>query len=245
LKRGERHQLKQDDFLTSVERGLDWSQRHRHKLLVGLVAVLGVAVVGGGIILHRGRQARAAASAFHSAMDVYRASVGPGTPEAPPGAAAPRYATSEERDKEALAALDKIASDQGRSAWGRQALYYAALCRVRLGQGDEAKANLEQLTRGRQDLIHYAASQALAGLHQQRGETEAALALYRSLVEDPKNPMPKDRSLFELARLVEGAGRPDEARQAYDRLIEEYPSSQLRTEAEARRRLLDGGSSAS
>ncbi len=89
------------------------------------------------------------------------------------------------------------------------------------------------------------ASKALASVETDRGNHAEAVAIYRPLVEDAQNPLPKDYLLFELARAEERAGNLEQARLIYDRVLAEHPESQLRGDALNRKELLDLESTAS
>ena len=103
---------------------------------------------------------------------------------------------------------------------------------------EAAAGSLETVRSNNRDLIWYLASRALASVRSERGDPAAAGELYRSLVEDADNPLPKDELLYALAKLEERSGNLEQARQYYDRMLSEHPTSQLSTEATNRREIL-------
>jgi tetratricopeptide (TPR) repeat protein len=135
--------------------------------------------------------------------------------------------------------MEKVARDFPGQKQGRRARYYAALCQWGLGRLEDAERNLEEVVKKRGDLQYYLAQAALAAVKEQRGDAAAAIELYRVLIEDANNPMPKDELLLRLAQTRERAGKLEEAGRDYERLLEEYPDSALRSEADSRRQLLD------
>jgi tetratricopeptide (TPR) repeat protein len=66
----------------------------------------------------------------------------------------------------------------------------------------------------------------LAVAKTERGDYEGAVDIYRRMVEDTDNPLPKDGILYEMARVHEQAGELEEADRNYQRLLEEFPDSQ-------------------
>jgi len=246
LKRAERHHLKQDELLTSLDHSAVWLGAHRKTLVVGGVAILAALVVGFGAKLYFDTLNRKAEAAFAQAINVYHGHVGPSAGETEGGADVhPRFSTGEERQLAALEAMEKVARDFPRQKQGRQARYYAALCQWGLNRLEDAERNLQEVVRGPRDLQYYLAGDVLAGVKSQKGNPAEAIELLRNLVEDSKNPVPKDHLLFRLAEARQKAGQLEEASRDYQRLLEEYPDSPLSSEADSRRQELSPAGSTS
>lgn len=246
MKRAERHHLKQDELLTSLDHTAFWLGAHRKPLLIGGVAVLALGVAGFGGKLYLDSRDRKAEAAFAQALNIHHGHVGTSSDQAADGSDThPRFSTAEERYLAALDAMEKVGRDFPRQKQGRQARYYVALCQWGLGRLEDAEHNLQEVTWGSRDLQYYLAAAALAGVKSQRDDQAGAIELLRNLVEDPKNPMPKDHFLLRLAEAREKAGQLEEASRDYERLLEEYPDSALRSEADSRRQQLSKDRSAS
>ena len=71
------------------------------------------------------------------------------------------------------------------------------------------------------------------------GDLEGAAEIYRLLVDDPNTPLPKDQLLFNLANVKEQAGSLEEAQLNYQRVLDEFPDSFLRSEVEQRNELIE------
>jgi soluble lytic murein transglycosylase len=72
----------------------------------------------------------------------------------------------------------------------------------------------------------------VAALDERTGDTASAIEGYRRSVEiDPRTPLADD-ALWWRGRLLESAGRSEEARADYDRLVAEYPQSEWRADAD-------------
>ncbi len=246
MKRAERHHLKQDELLTSLDHSAVWLGAHRKTLVVGGVAVLAALVLGFGAKLYFDTGDRKAEAAFALALNAYHGHVGAGTGETAGGADVhPRFSTGQERQLAALEAMEKVARDFPRRKQGRQARYYAGLCQWGLSRLQDAERNLQEVVRGPRDLQYYLAAEALAGVKSQKGDAAEAIELLRKLVEDSKNPLPKDHLLFRLAEARQKAGQIEEASRDFQRLLDEYPDSPLRSEADSRRQELSPGGSTS
>jgi tetratricopeptide (TPR) repeat protein len=236
VKRTERHHLKQDELVSGLGHATHWFQEHRANVVNGVLVALGAGLLLGGIYIYRTRKSQEARGLLAEGLKQYHGEVGSGASEPSGG---PKFATAEERYRAALASLEKVANDFSRYEAGRQARYYTGLCQAGLKDFEGAERSLQSLRSRDRDLLYYLASKALASVAIERGNHAAAAEIYRPLVEDAQNPLPKDYLLFELARAEERAGNLEQARQYYDRMVAEHPQSQLRGDAMSRSELLE------
>jgi tetratricopeptide (TPR) repeat protein len=236
VKRTERHHLKQDELVSGIAQTTHWFQEHRNNIVNAVLVALGAGLLLGGIYIYRTRKSEEARALLAEALKQYHGEVGPDTGAASTG---PRFATAEERYRTALASLSKVANDFSSYDAGRQARYYQALCQAGLKDFEGAERSLQELRSRDRDLLYYLASRALASVATERGNHSAAVEIYRPLIEDAQNPLPKDYLLFELAKAEERAGNLEQARLYYDRMVAEHPESQLRGDAMSRRELLE------
>jgi tetratricopeptide (TPR) repeat protein len=242
VKRTERHHLKQDELVAGIGQATHWFEAHRQNVLNAVLVALGAGLLLGGIYIYRTRKAEEGHGLLVEALKQFHGEVGT---EGEPTPNVPRFPTAEEKYRAALASLEKVANDFGSYDAGRQARFYAGLCQAELDDYEGAERSLQELRSGERDLLYYVASKALASVETDRGNHAEAVAIYRPLVEDAQNPLPKDYLLFELARAEERAGNLEQARLIYDRVLAEHPESQLRGDALNRKELLDLESTAS
>ncbi len=236
MKRTERHHLKQDELVSGIGQATHWFQEHRNNVVNAVLVALGAGLLLGGIYVYRTRKSEEARALLAEALKQYHGEVGPDTGAPSTG---PRFATAEERYRTALTLLEKVANDFSGYDAGRQARYYQGLCQAGLKDFEGAEKTLQDLRSRDRSLLYYLASKALASIATERGNHSAAVEIYRPLVEDAQNPLPKDYLLFELARAEERAGNFEQARQYYDRMVAEHPESQLRGDAVSRREILE------
>jgi tetratricopeptide (TPR) repeat protein len=239
VKRTERHHLKQDELVHGLEQATDWFQQHRANVVNALLVALGAALLLGGIYVYRTRKAEEARALLTEALKQYHGEVGQAGAEGGAASTGPRFASVEEKYRAALEALEKVASEFSSYEAGRQARYYSGLCQASLKDFEAAKRSLQELRSRDKDLLYYLASKALASVEAEQGNHSGAAEIYRPLVDDAANPLPKDYLLFELAKAEERAGNPEQARQYYDRMLAEHPESQLRGDALSRSELLE------
>jgi tetratricopeptide (TPR) repeat protein len=245
VKRTERHHLKQDELVSSIGQATHWFQQHRTNVVNALLVALGAGLLLGGIYIYRTRKSDEARALLAEALKQYHGDVGSDTGDTEAPSSGPKFATAEEKYRTALESLEKVANEFGSYDSGRQARYYVGLCQAELKDFEGAEGSLQKLRSGNRDLLYYLASKALASVATERGNHTVAAEIYRPLVEDAQNPLPKDYLLFELAKAEERAGNLEQARQYYDRMVAEHPESQLRGDAMSRRELLELQSTAS
>jgi tetratricopeptide (TPR) repeat protein len=236
VKRTERHHLKQDELVSGIGQATHWFQEHRGNVVNAVLVALGAGLLLGGIYIYRERKSEEGRALLVEALKQYHGEVGSDTGAPSSG---PRFATAEEKYRTALESLETVAKEFGSYDSGRQARYYTGICHAELKDFAAAESSLQQLRSGNRDLLYYLASKALASVATERGNHAAAAEIYRPLVEDAQNPLPKDYLLFELAKAEERAGNLEEARQLYDRMVAEHPESQLRGDALSRREQLE------
>lgn len=236
MKREHRKQIKRDELVTGMERAVAWVKAHRDEVRATLIGVAIVVVGALGFTTFRERRQASAEKAFAEAAQIFHAPV---AAELPPGAdqpVRPEFATPAEKYQKAAAAFDGVERRYGSLPAGRRASYYAALCRVEMGEYAEAEKALDKLVADseRSSLESGLARLALADLYRRRGETDKAVGAYRQLVDDASLPVPRDHVLMSLGSTLEEAHRVKEARASYRRLTEEFPASIFLSEARRR-----------
>lgn len=238
MKRKHRHELKQNEFLVWLENTVTWISENQRNLMIGIAAALVVGLILGGISYYQDSRGAEAQVLLSEALDLFHARISDGS-SAVQAAEGTEFASSGERYGEALAAFQKVIERYSSLDQGRQARYYAAICQSGLGNYEDATSLLEELTGGQRDLLYYLASKALATSKDEQGDHAGAIEIYRLIIEDPNNPLPKDQLLFSLAQTNERSGNLEEARANYKRVLEEYPESVLRGEVLQRDELIE------
>ncbi len=233
MKRSERHHLKEDEFVSWLEKTSFWISENQKNVVNAVLVVTGAGLLLGGLWVYRDRQTTAAHDALTEALREYHAPV-VATEEASSAQDGPTFTSAEERYRTALASFATVAANYGSYEPARQALYYKALCHAELGENEKAAEVLEEARSGGTTLIYYLATRTLASVRMALGDHQGASELYRALLSDRDVPLPKDQLLYDLARTEEQAGNLVEARQYYEQLREEYPSSLLQGEAQSR-----------
>lgn len=234
MKRELKKQIKQDEFVSWLDHTITWLRVHQREAKVTGAIVLAVAVGWLGLSNWMRSRARAADEDFTAALRTFQAPVaGQSAPE--PGQSKV-FATAAERYRQAAQEFAEVHRKYGSQPAGRRARYYEGLSRLELAQYDEAQKALSEVAavRGDKDLAPALARLQLAALELRRGKVDEALKLYRQMADDASFTLPRDHVLMALSSALEEVRRLPEAREAYQRLADEFPESVYAGEARRR-----------
>lgn len=100
------------------------------------------------------------------------------------------------------------------------------------GQTDQARNLLEEAPQSSHKVSNEHRQLLQAQLNRQEGEPQQALDILNRLLSDSQSRLAKDFLLLEIARIQREMDRIPPARQALTRLMEEFPQSLFRREAQ-------------
>ena len=227
-----RKEIKQDEFVATLGRGVDYASHHTHQILMAVVGVtvLGALLVGGRAWL-QGRENRAEA-ALDAAIRVSQGSIDPAAPK-PDDPQAPTFADAAARRTKAKAAFESVRSQHSGSTAADVAGLYLASIALEEGQPDQART----LWRGYLDenptgFLAAGARLSLLRLDRQQGKLDDVAAELRRMLDDAKRPLPEDVVLWELAQTLKAQGKTEEARPLLQRIVDEFSRSAYRVEAQ-------------
>jgi len=235
MKRAERHHLKENEFASlalSVKEAFVTRRVQSIGTLVAVVAVLGALV---GYVAWRGRIQARADTLLAEALSLEEARVGP-----PPLPGTPStglsFATERERQQAMQSKFKAVADEFPSTAAGIFARYREGASLVALGSPAEAvKAYQQAVDRGGDSLYGQMARLGLAEAQARAGEYDRAIETFQGLTQGAEGPLPLDGLLMQLGRTYLEAGKPAEAQQTFNRIVEEFPNSPF--SGEARRQL--------
>ncbi len=231
MKKTLRRQIKQDELVSSYTQVESWTRVHADTLKTTTAVVVVAALAVAGVWYFRSHRQAAATQGLDEAMESFVAATAPSAPEAGPAAAPDRA----EKLKKALAAFEGVAGRYGSVAAGRRARYFAAVCKIELGDLEPARKDLQALAaeaRGSSGPLQAGLARlALAGLARRQKQFDQAVQAYEALLADPSSPLPRDYVIFALAQTLEEAGRTKDAAATFRRLVDEQPQSPFASQA--------------
>ncbi|MCU0293197.1 MAG: tetratricopeptide repeat protein [Thermoanaerobaculaceae bacterium] len=224
-----RKQIKQDEFITFVDRAVHWLGSNWRQAAVGLGGALVVAMVVWGVRSFVASRGGAAGEALGKAIATYVAPVG----SAAPADAKIKFATDTERLAAAEKAFGDVKSKYSLTSESRMARLY--LARIAMDRNDKEKAirELSELASKHSDEpVVRLAMLNLVRLRVAKGEGSQLVKDLEAMVAGKDPRLPRDVALFQLAQLWEHDGKPEEASKLYRKLADEFPESPYRSEAQ-------------
>ena len=219
----------QDEFQAKGFELVDWMQEHAKLVMasIGVVVVSGIIVAS---VTFAGTKANLeASSSFENALAILDKEIDTDAEASKTDS----YATPADRDAAALAALEKTAGDHSGSNVALLATLRAAQLASTTGDAKKALSlyqGLEGKTRD-QDALRPLVLSGLAFALEANGDAKTAASTFERLVGLPGD-VQKDLGLWQSARLLAQLGQSDAARQNAEKLVNQYPTSSLKKDAE-------------
>ncbi|HEX6865236.1 MAG TPA: tetratricopeptide repeat protein [Thermoanaerobaculia bacterium] len=234
-----RKEIKRDELATALGRSVDYAESHVRTILYAVGGVLLLLAIGVGVYFFLGARAKKANEALSYALRVDQAPIQAAGAK-PDDKSEPSFATEAARDAKSKELFTALHDDFGGTEAGDVAALYLAQMAADEGQLDRARELWNEFVDDHGD--HALAGEArlnLFALDRKQGKGEELVTRLRGLLEESEPPLPKDVLLHEMAVTQEQLGRPQEAVQAYQQIVDDYPQSPYRQDAQQKLSALD------
>ena len=226
-----RKQIKHDDFVTLVDRGMHWMGQNWRRAALGFGGAIGLALLWWAATALLASRGTAAARALDEAITTYQTPVGAAVVTGE-GAG---FATDSARLDAADAAFKRVASRYRLTSQARLARLYQARVALDRGDADRALSLLSDLaSRKSDDVVARMATLDLVRLRLARSEGYQVAADLEKMAAGRDPRLPRDLALFLLAEVRAQEGKHEEAARLYRKLGEDFPESPYRYEAQQR-----------
>jgi tetratricopeptide (TPR) repeat protein len=228
----QRKDIKHDEIAESLGRGVEYVGGHARAIGLAALGVVALVAVGVGLYLYLGNRAEKANAALGAAVKVYAAPIS-ATDAKPNDPVSPSFATEAARDKKAKELLEKVRSDFGSSDAADLAGFQLADMASRTGDLKRARELWTEFVEDQGD--HLLSGQArlnLLALDRKEGKGEVAVNQLKGWLDQSEPPLPKDVILNELAAALEALDRAEEAKTYYRQIVDDYPQSPYRAQAQ-------------
>jgi predicted negative regulator of RcsB-dependent stress response len=224
-----RKQIKQDEFISIIDEWMHWLGSNWKQAALGLGgAVLVLLIVLGGKALLGGRS-DAAGAALGQALQAYNAPVGKDAP----ADAKVKYATDPERLDAAEKAFKEVTSKYWLTKEATLARLFLARIAADRGDKDRAIKELTELVAKRSDdPVIRLAMLALVNLRLEKGEGAQLVPELEAMAAGSDPRLSRDVALYQLGQVWDRQGKPDEAKKAYRKLVDEFPESPFKNDAQ-------------
>jgi TolA-binding protein len=233
MKAQERHQLKENEFANTVSTVTDVVQEHRSQvaLVIGIVIVVAAAV--GGWMYFRTQKANEAGALLGIATAMSQAPITP-APSLPGASQTPgTFPTEQARSEATIKAYKQVGESFPGTDAATVATYQLGSELLLAKRPAEAQQAFQAVAASGPafyaSLARLGEAQALMAQNKQ----DEALKIYTELAADRNGTLPTDGLLMELARAAQKAGKPQDARAAFKRVVDEFPDSGYAADAKA------------
>jgi len=224
-----RKQIKQDEFISLVDRSFHWLGQNWRQASYGLGGVLAAALIWWGVSTFLGSRSEAAEQALSAAIATYQAPTG----GLVPATAKQSFPSDTARLAAAEQAFQAVTSRYWLTPESRVAAIF--LARIAVDRGDQALAirKLSEVTSRRSaDPVVRLAMLDLVRLRIAKGEGTQLVSDLEAMVAGKDPRLTRDTALFQLAKVWEHEGKPEEANRYYRKLVEDFPDSPYRADAQ-------------
>jgi tetratricopeptide (TPR) repeat protein len=241
MKRQERHHLKENELIHSIEATREFVETRKREIGLAIVGVLVVVAVVVGVVVYRQQTQSRGVEKLAEAMVALNARVVPAGAQSSgddiPAAAAigatGSFPTEEAKLNAALPKLQAAADAYPDSTAGITARYHLASAYAALGRHNEAVTQFDDVLRraGNDSLYGRMARLGKADAQARAGQLDPAIASWKEMATSTDGQFPVDAILMELARAYVQKGDKEEARKAFNQLIDQHPDSPYTPEA--------------
>jgi TolA-binding protein len=222
-----RHQLKQDRFsrvtIDAAERTAHWTVEHQSKLIVAGIVVLVVAGALLGSWYYFNQQDQKASVELAQAVRIMDTPVRPAGMPAEPDMAS--FGSAQERATEAHKKFQAIVDKYPHTRSAEFARYLLGVTSASLGDNAAAERELKAVAGFRNEDLAALARFALASVYRNTNRSKDAMDLYKQLIDKPTRTVSKATAQLELAETHQAAEQLDQAKQLYQQIQKENPSS--------------------
>ena len=234
-----RKDIKRDEFADAVGKGVEYAEAHSRTILYAIVGALAVGVIAAGTSFYMGHRSEKANEALARALKVQAAAIDPTAPK-PEDPREPSFKDEASRNAAARKLFEEVESDYGMSDSADVASLYLADMDAEAGKVAEARKAWEEFAKEHKG--HLLAGQAqlnLLALDRKEGKAQEVAQKLRTMLEDAEPALPQDVALYELGVTLEQLNQKPEALLQYQRILDEYPQSPYRNEAQQKISALD------
>jgi TolA-binding protein len=247
MKRTERHHLKENELVQTIERTREMFEGRQRQLVTAVIALVVVGVAFLGYRVFRQQSESRGQNLLADAMVALNARVVPAgektegdVPAAATLGATGTFATEEAKLNAAVPKLRAAADAYPDSNAGITARYHLAGALAALGKHQEAIQAFDDVAKraGNDSLYGRMARLGKADTQAHAGQLDAAIATWKDMSNS--KDVPVDAILMQLARAYVQKGNKEDARKTFTQIVDQHPDSPYSQEARAELENLKG-----
>jgi TolA-binding protein len=232
MKAQERHHLKENEFAVRAAWVAEQLTTNRTRILTAVALVVAIAAIAIGYFYFAARSRDQASAVLAAAVAIQQSPIAPQS-SVPGAAQAPgTFASEAARSEAARIALQKVIDAYPSSETGTAARYFLGASLLSAGKGADAQRAFDDaIAKGGASLYAEMAQLGRAQALAQQQQYDNAIKALTDLSARRDSKLPMDGVLMELARVCHKAGKTQEARAAFKRVVDEFPQSGYLDEA--------------
>jgi TolA-binding protein len=250
MKRTERHHLKENELVHTIESAREFVEGRQRQLVTAVIALVVVALAFLGYRVFRQQSESRGQTLLADAMVALNARVVPAgekteggdVPAAATLGATGTFATEESKLNAALPKLKAAADAYPDSNAGITARYHLAGALAALGKHQEAIQAFDDVAKraGSTSLYGRMARLGKADTQARSGQLDAAIATWKDMSSANTTDVPVDAILMQLARAYVQKGNKEDARKTFTQIVDQHPDSPYSAEAKTELENLKG-----
>ncbi|NIO49925.1 MAG: tetratricopeptide repeat protein [Candidatus Aminicenantes bacterium] len=198
MKRIKRKQLKEDEFVSTINKIVRFVKERTKELAALVVLIAALLLIFAGIKYIMGENRKKESRLLTQILNL-RADLN--------------------NNPENVAQLEELAGD---GKFSRLAYLLLATYYVENGDNDKAQGYLEKIPESRKDTLYYQAQDLLAQIHFKRKDYDKAIEIYKKIEDENPKDHSLDVILFHRAEVHEEKGEFEEALALYKKVQEEF-----------------------
>lgn len=224
MSRLSRKEMKRDEVLEGAARVVHLIKEHGRTVVVSLGGVVVLALAGAVWFAMEQQKGTRANEALSYALQVYRAEIDVLSPR-PDDPTAPTFASEQAREAAAKIAFEAVRTEFGGSKVASVAAGYLADLAARAGDPDTARELWEEAAPKAETALEVELWVNRLSLDRAGGKSEEVLAELQTMLGDGGSAVPAVVVLDQMAETLLALGRQGEAREVYQRILDEHPGT--------------------
>jgi len=216
MKRIKRKQLKEDEFVTTINKIFNFAKKRSKELIAGAVAIVCIIII---ILAVRAIQAQAIKKDSRLLADIIELD------------------SQLRDDPDKITELENLA---GNGKFSRVAYLRLAAYWIEQGDTEKAKSYLERVPERNKDLIYYQAQDLLGQIYIQSKEFDKAIDIYKKIEGENPKDYTLDPVLFHRAQAHEQKGEIEVALDLYKKVQDEFSQTFYGYDASQKVKELEG-----
>lgn len=218
-KRLSRKKIKQDELATIVDKTLQFIQRYKRHIIIGVIAIVIAAIATISIIKVFQIQDQRALVILDQALEQYH---------------------KEEPDtKDALKLFNKVLGKYRRTSSASRALFYVGNCYFSLEDNEKALDAYRKFIRTYpQHMLYPMAQESIGYCLEKQGKYEQAAEEFKKILDIKEAEYYHPLALINAARCFEQIKNQDKASECYEEIVNKFPSHEFFSRAQQRLRFL-------